>query len=426
MKKFNYLTCLDSLNIDVMRFGLEAISELLSRLNNPQNTYKTILVAGTNGKGSTATMIASILQNAGYRVGLYTSPHLVDVRERIVVNGKIISREDINRIIACIKKKKNNSLTYFEFLTAAAFVYFRKKKVDVAVLEVGLGGRLDATNVCTPLVSVITNISLEHTAYLGKTLESIAGEKGGIVKQKGICVTAAGQKRVIKVFENICFQRQAKIYRLGRDFEISKRKNGSFDYCGISLDICKLYIALRGNHQLANAALAIATVEVIAKKGFLVDEQAIRNGLKNTKIPARMETIRNAPPFVLDGAHNPAGIRALCRTLKNDYIYRRLILIFACLTDKNYGQMLKKIAPRAHKIILPELRTGRAEAPNNIKKIIDEIGCETIIVRNVSGAIKEAFSIASKDDLICATGSLYLASEIKQKFSKTGSYDKNQ
>ena len=201
MTKFDPSTYLASLNIDVMHFGLKAISELLSRLNDPQNSYKTILIAGTNGKGSTAAMAASILQAAGYKTGLYTSPHLIDVRERIAINGKQISKLDFSRTIADIRKEIIEPLTYFEVLTAAAFLYFQNKKVDIAILEAGLGGRLDATNVTRPLVSVITNIGYDHTAYLGDTLTAIAREKAGIIKQNGICLTAARQKKVLDVFD---------------------------------------------------------------------------------------------------------------------------------------------------------------------------------------------------------------------------------
>lgn len=416
--KFNYLNYLDSLNIDIMRFGLKTISKLLLRLNNPQNTYKTIMVAGTNGKGSTATMIASILQKAGYRVGLYTSPHLVDVRERIVVNGKMISRADIDRIIAYIKKKKNNALTYFEFLTAAAFIYFRQKKVDIAVLEVGLGGRLDATNVCKPLVSVITNVSLEHTAYLGKTLSSIAYEKGDIVKPRGVCVTAAKQKKVLKVFENICRERKAKLYQIGRDFKIIKSNYKTFDYLGLSLNLKRLCLGMPEEHQMENAALAITAIGIVAKKGLPVNEQAIRDGLRKTKLAARMEVLQKSPLFILDGAHNPGGICALRKALKNEYTYHRLILIFACLNDKKYFQMLRTIAPLAHKIILPRLITARAQHADNIKYLIREMGYKPEVVNSVYQAVKVARLVASKDDLILAAGSLYLAAEIKQKFPK--------
>ena len=233
MNKFNPSAYLAGLNVDTMHFGLTAIKDLLSRLGNPQNSYKTILIAGTNGKGSTAAMTASILCSAGYKVGLYTSPHLVDVRERIVINGKKISLKEFNQTIADVKDKTQQPVTYFEFLTAVALVYFQRQKVDIAVLEVGLGGRLDATNVCKPLVSVITNIAFDHMDYLGNTLESIACEKAGIIKQKGICITAAKQKKVLEVLKNVCLRRRAKLYCLGRDIKIKKQKDGFLTYRGL-------------------------------------------------------------------------------------------------------------------------------------------------------------------------------------------------
>lgn len=423
MKKIDPSAYLAGLNIDVMRFGLETIAELLSRLGNPQNDYKTILIAGTNGKGSTATMTASILESAGYKVGLYTSPHLVDVRERIVVNGKKIAKKDFDQIIANIREKVKNPLTYFELLTAAAFVYFQRQKVDIAVLEVGLGGRLDATNVCRPLVSIITNIAFDHMAYLGNTLESITCEKAGIIKQNGFCLTAAKQKKVLQVLKNICAERKAKLYRLGSDIKITKQNN-YFTYRGLYRNISGLNIALKGEHQWANAALAIAAIEIAGKKGFRIDDEAIRAGLKNTKLAARIEVLQNNPLFVLDGAHNPAGISALCRAIKKDFSYRRLILIFSSLADKDYRQMLQKIAPLANKIILTKLKTTRAELTDNILKILEKIGYKAIVTQNVGQAIQKAQALAEKKDLICATGSLYLAGEVKQKFPKTVSCDK--
>ena len=419
MKKFDPLAYLAGLNIDVMRFGLEAIAGLLSRLGDPQNDYKTILIAGTNGKGSTATMTASILRSAGYKVGLYTSPHLVDVRERIVVNSKKIIRKDFDQIIANIKEKLKKPLTYFEFLTAAAFIYFQRQKVDVAVLEVGLGGRLDATNVCRPLVSIITNIAFDHMAYLGNTLESITNEKAGIIKQNGICITAAKQKKVLHVLKNICAERKAKFYRLGADIKIVKQPPSSFAYQGLYRKLSGLIIPLQGEHQLANAALAVAAVELSEKNGLKIDNNAIRAGLKKAYLDARLEVIKKDPLFLLDGAHNPAGISVLCRALKNDFSYKRLILIFSSLIDKDYRQMLKKIAPLAYKIIITKLKTTRAELPDNILKILEKTGYKAIVTQNVGQAIQKAQALAEKKDLICATGSLYLAGEVKQKFPKS-------
>lgn len=423
--KIGYLNYLTSLNVDVMRLGLGPIKELLRRLGNPQNAFRTILVAGTNGKGSTAGMIASILQSAGYRVGLYTSPHLLDVRERIKIDGKMISRSKLDSIVAYIAAKKTKPLTYFEILTAAAFICFRQEKIDIAVMEVGLGGRLDATNVCRPLVSVITNISLEHTAYLGKTLSSIAYEKGDIIKKRGICVTAATQKSVMAVLENICRERKAILYQLGSDFNIDKRNN-KFDYKGIAFDLKELSILLPGGFQMINAALAIAAIETVRKKGISVDEKSIRRGLKKVKLPARLEVLCRKPLFILDGAHNPGGIKVLSEELITSFSFRRLILIFACLKDKDYVRMLEAIAPLAYRVIFTPLNTSRTQVLDKINEKLKKMGRRMSATPNVAAAVKKAFSIVADDDLICATGSLYLAAEIKQKFPKIASCDKKR
>ena len=407
---------LESLNINKMRFGLKSITELLSRLGNPQKSYKTITIAGTNGKGSTAAMTASILHSAGYKVGLYTSPHLIDVRERITVNGKKISWKEFNRTIAYVKNKIRKPVTYFEFLTAVAFVYFQNQKIDIAVLEVGLGGRLDATNVCKPLVSVITNIAFDHMAYLGDTIESIAYEKAGIIKQNGVCLTAAKQKIVLDILENVCLRRRSKLYRLGSDIKIKKQKDGSSTYRGLYHNIENLTIPLMGEHQLSNAALSLAAIEICAKKGFPVDNTAVHMGLRNTHWEARLEILRKNPVFLLDGAHNPAGIDALCRSLKNDFSFHRLILIFGALADKDYRRMLDKIVPLASIIILTQIKTQRSVQVKALMKIVKKMRRSAIVTENVNQAIERAVFLAGKQDLICATGSFYLAGEVKQAF----------
>ena len=416
MNKLESSAYLTSLNIDKMRFGLKAITELLSRLGNPQKSYKTITIAGTNGKGSTAAMISSILHSAGYKVGLYTSPHLVDVRERIAVNGKKITLAEFNRTITYLKNKVEQPATYFEFLTAVAFMYFQRQKVDIAILEVGLGGRLDATNVCHPLVSVITNISFDHTQYLGNTLESITCEKAGIIKQKGICITGARQKKVLEILEDVCLSRRAKLYRLNRDIEIRKQKDGLLTYRGLYRDIKNLTIPLKGEHQLSNAAVALAAIELCAQEGFPANDIAIEAGLKKTRWDARLEILQTQPLFLLDGAHNTAGIAALCRSLKKDFSYRRLILIFGALADKDYRRMLEKIVPLAQIIILTQLKTERTAQVSAINETVLKMGRMPVITENVSQAIERALARAGKQDLICATGSFYLAGEVKQAF----------
>jgi dihydrofolate synthase / folylpolyglutamate synthase len=424
MNKFNPGAYLSGLNIDVMRFGLEAITELLTCFGNPQNDYKTILIGGTNGKGSTAAMTASILKQAGYRVGLYTSPHLVDVRERIVINGEKIPLQEFGRLLAEINNHVVQSVTYFEVLTAAALIYFQREQVDIAVMEVGLGGRLDATNVCRPLVSVITNIGLEHTAYLGKTLTAIAGEKAGIIKRAGVCITGATQPKVVKVLTSVCRQRKSALCRLGMDFKMIRRKDGLADYRGMHRNLSGLTISLPGGHQSSNAALALAALEIVEKSGLVVDDTAIYAGLKNTHWEARMEILCTKPLFLLDGAHNPSGIRVLRHALQKDFSWRRLILVFAALGDKDYRKMLQKIAPMAAITILPPLPTGRAIPARDMARVMKDMGYRAVVAGSVDQAVLRALRTANKDDMICALGSLYLAGEIKQAFHRMHSCGK--
>ena len=424
MTKFNYEDYLSNLNIDVMRFGLDAIKGLLAKFGNPQDDYPTILVAGTNGKGSTAAIIASIMKQSGSRVGLYTSPHLVDIRERIVINGTKIPVRTLNGIVMEIKNHVAGNITYFEVLTAAAFIYFQRAHIDVAVMEVGLGGRLDATNVCRPLISVITNIGLEHTAYLGRTLTAIAGEKAGIIKSAGICITGTTQQKVVQLLTSVCRQNKAVLYRLGTDFKMVRRRDGLADYHGMKKRLNGLTVPLRGEHQLSNAALALAVVEIIEENGFVTDSEAIYAGLKKTHWEARMEILCERPLFLLDGAHNPSGVNALRSALKRDFSWRRLILIFAALADKDYCAMLKKIAPLAVITVLPPLRTSRAVPARDIARLMKGLGYRAVVSRSVEQAILKAMKMADDKDIICALGSFYLAGEVKQVFHQIHSCGK--
>ncbi|MRR15285.1 MAG: bifunctional folylpolyglutamate synthase/dihydrofolate synthase [Deltaproteobacteria bacterium] len=424
MNKFNPGAYLSGLNIDVMHFGLEAIGELLTRFGNPQDSFPTVLIGGTNGKGSTAAMAAAIGVQAGYRVGLYTSPHLQDVRERIVINGLKITPQKFSRILSEIKYQTTAPLTYFEALTAAALIYFAREQVDIALLEVGLGGRLDATNVCRPLVSVITNIGLEHTAYLGNTLTAIAGEKAGIIKPAGVCITGATQKKVVETIAAVCREKKAALYRLGTDFRMTKRANGLADYRGIGRQIKGLELSLPGGHQAANAALALASLEIAAGSGFAVDDASIRSGLKNTRWEARMEILCTDPLFLLDGAHNPSGMTVLRRALEKDFSWKRLILIFAALADKDYRRMLQIIAPLASRIILPPLSTARAVPPEQMASAVKDLGCLPTVAQSVDQAIRRALDMAGPGDMVCALGSLYLAGEVKQAFHQIRSCGK--
>jgi dihydrofolate synthase / folylpolyglutamate synthase len=409
-----YFHGLNSLNVHL---GLGPIWRLLDRLENPHETYRTILIGGTNGKGSIAAMVASILCQDGFNVGLYTSPHLIDIRERIRVNGRMITRKELGLCTGDVKEMVHEDVTYFEFLTAVAFLYFSRLNIDVAVIEVGMGGRLDATNVVKPLVSVISNISIDHQHYLGNSLEAIAREKGGIIKRGGVCVTASKQKRVIYVLKEICLKRRAKLFRLGEDIKIQIKSNGTFNYRGIGNNYRGLICPLKGRHQLENAALAVGTVEAMRTRCFEINDDAIYAGIRNTRWEGRLGILRYEPMVLVDGAHNPAGISALCRALKTEFIYRRLILIFGVLNDKDYKTMMKKVVPMADRLIVTRPKTERAMPTGEVASVLARYSYKNIeIVENSLDALKRALSIADINDLICITGSLYLVGEIKEAF----------
>lgn len=408
---------LSQLNSSVIRLGLEPVKKLLASLRNPQDDYLSLLIGGTNGKGSIAATTAAILREAGYRVGLYTSPHLVDLRERICINGEMISPADLDRMIDEVRGEVREDVTYFEFLTAVAFLYFSRLKVDVAVLEVGLGGRLDATNVVKPAVSVISNISLEHQDYLGKRLSDIAREKGGIIPEGGVCITAAKQKPVLQVLEAISRERRARLYRLGRDIRVRRQRDGSFSYRGIGKDYPRLSTPLTGRHQIENTALALAALELLAEKGLAVSDRDVVRGLQKTRWEGRLEILRpHSPQLIVDGGHNPAGIAVLCRSLQEDFSYRRLILVFGVLRDKNFPLMVRKIAPLADLVILTRPESERAVPPAELKDLT-KLYCNRVEVQDEPPlALRRALELAGRDDLICCAGSLYLVGAIKKAF----------
>ena len=414
-----YLSGLNSLGI---RLGLDPIRSLLGRLNDPQESFPSVLIAGTNGKGSVAAMTASILSTAGFRTGLYTSPDLIDVRERIRIDGRMISREDMASCAEEVQGRIREEVSYFEFLTAMAFLHFQRRKADIAVLEVGMGGRLDATNVVVPLVSVITNISLEHREHLGNTLAEIAREKGGIIKEGGVCLTAARQKPVIGTLEAICRERGgARLYRVGKEIRTTIHRDGTFSYRGVGRRHERLLCPLAGKHQISNAALALAAVEQVRDAGFRVGEAAVSEGLKQAHWEGRLEILQRSPMLLVDGAHNPAGVATLCRALRNDFPHRRLILLFGVLGDKDYRTMARRLFPLADRVILTRPHSERALSPDRLLASAGAVS-NVEVVEDPGRALRHALSLAGEGDLVCAAGSLYLVGEIKklQRIGKGG------
>jgi len=412
------LTYLHSLKPLGIRTDPAPLARVLKRFRHPERDYRSILVAGSNGKGSIAAMLSSVLAAAGHRTGLYTSPHLRDVRERIRVNGLMIPRRDLRELIERARQGLEEELTYFEFLTLLAFLHFSRCRVDAAVLEVGMGGRFDATNLVTPEVSVISNVSLEHREFLGGSLAAIAREKGGIIKPKGICLTAARQRSVRNVLEEICADRGARLYRLGRDIRIRRQAESAFSWRGIGRAYRRLEVPLRGRHQVDNAALAVGATEVLHARGLPIAQEAVAEGLSRTRWEGRLEVLQESPTLVVDGAHNPAGIAALRRALETGFPCRRLILVFGVLRDKDYSAMLKKMKPAAHRIILTRPASERAMPPRELRGRALTDSDPVLIRENPRDALREAFRLAGKRDVICVTGSLYLVGEIKGIFSR--------
>jgi len=405
---------LSHLNSSVIRLGLDPIKKLLASLNNPHHNFRSVLIGGTNGKGSIAATTAAILRAGGLRTGLYTSPHLVDLRERIRIDEAMITGEALDDLIDEVRGRVREEVTYFEFLTAVAFLHFSRMHVDVAVLEVGLGGRLDATNVVEPLLSVISNISLEHQEYLGTRLADIAREKAGIIREGGVCITAAKQTVVRGVLAETCRQRRAVLYRLGKDITVRRNKDGTFSYQGLKKNYSGLPCSLVGRHQIENAALALATTELLAARGLVISDEAVSRGMKSTQWEGRLEVLQSAPLVVLDGGHNAAGITVLTRALKQDFTYRRLILVFGVLRDKNYQQMLKKLAPLAQKIIITRPDSERAVPPDEVR-IWAKPYCDQVeVVEEPGQALNSALAAADREDLVCVAGSLYLIGAIKK------------
>lgn len=392
-----------------IQLQLETISRLMERLGNPQERYRTVHVGGTNGKGSVAAFIASMIRESGKSAGLYTSPHLSDERERIRVNGEMIRREEFDDVARVLEPHLPADTTYFEFLTALAFYYFHLRKVDCAVIEVGLGGRLDATNVLLrPDVSIVTNISREHERYLGRRLEDIAWEKGGIVKQGGTLVTGVSRAVVRDILRRICLERSSRFYRLGEDFRVCGAGSGNFSYRGLGADFRKLSISMAGAHQIRNAALALCAVEILSEGGLVVDEPSVRSGLQRAVCRGRLEVLRRDPTVVADGAHNPAAVSVLVRALKDHFRFRRLGFVFGVLADKDYRSMVRRILSVADWVIFSRPESERALDPEALLPFARKRSVPAQVVPDPRRALQAALERAGTADLVCVTGSLYL------------------
>ena len=405
-------------------FKLERMKKLAALLGDPQRGARSIHIAGSKGKGSTASYVQSMLGSAGFKTGLYTSPHLVSFRERIRIGSELISEEDLSRILTNIKDTirsyaKDEMPTFFEVYTAIAYLYFKEKKADFAVYEVGMGGRLDATNIIEPLVCAITPLSYEHTDKLGDTLEEIAIEKCGIIKRGSICVSAPQEEKALKVIDDACSERDVRLILVGRDIKFkelaSDEESNTFEVSGSLGEYKGLKTSLIGPHQVVNAATAIGIIEALRPQNVIVSEEAVRSGIRDAKWPGRLEVVGRRPFVILDGAHNRASARILIEAVKKIFKYKKLILVLGVSKDKDVKGILEELVPEAGEVVLTKSRVlNRAMEPAKIREemigIKDNIK-NVILTQNTEEALQKALSVACPEDLILVTGSLFVVGE---------------
>ncbi len=417
-----------------VNFNLDRMRRMMELLGDPQETYKTIHVAGTKGKGSTSAMIANALQVQGYKVGFYTSPHLEDYVERIQVNRKPISHEELTELINYMKPfiAQVPEITTFELTTALGFLYFARKGVDIAVIEVGLGGRLDATNILDPMVSVITSLSYDHTSVLGDTLAQIAGEKAGIVKPGRDVVISPQKDEALKVVENIAKERNAPLTLVGRDYCFSELthslKNQTMAIWPASdqsladafiekssreWQPTQLDIPLLGRHQVENAATAYVTLQIARKLGLSISEDAIKKGFSTVWWPGRFEILQTSPFVIVDSAHNRDSALKL-RLALDDYLPGiPVIMVFGASEDKDIQGMFTELLPRVKKVIATQSVHPRALDPEKLVELAHTFGCAAQAVVPISDALKAAIEQANGKDAIVITGSLFVAAAIR-------------
>lgn len=408
-------------------FKLDRMRKLLELLGNPHQQVKMVHVGGTVGKGSTVNMIASMMQGCGYTVGQYISPHVVDIRERISVNGQHIGKTEFTesmREVAKVAEKLDFDPTFFELITALAFKYFAEEAVDIAVVEVGLGGRLDSTNVITPLVSVITQIDYDHTHLLGRTLDKIAKEKAGIFKRGVPAITIEQPRDADTTLRAEAERLSVPLRVINKDIEFSFRFGATEDL-GPHTRVCiitetsqfmHLPVPLPGEHQAYNCALALATIDALKKCGFNFPEAQLHDGLTKTALPGRMELIWDRPRILVDGAHNPASVAALMRCVGAHVPYDSMVCIFGCCEDKDVPGMLDKVALGGDKVIFTRAKGNpRAADPDELQR---EFGERSGKMSQVAKSLPEALNLATRavgrDDLIVVTGSFYLVGEAKK------------
>ena len=407
------------------RYDLSRIEALLVQLGEPHKDIPTVHIAGTKGKGSTAAMCTSVLACQGYSTGLYTSPHLHTFIERIRVDGVPVTEDEFTNLVESIwphmekvsGQRETDRVTLFEFLTAMAFVHFRNIDASFQVVEVGLGGRLDATNVVTPRVCAITSLSLDHTAILGDTLERIAAEKAGIIKPGSVVVCAPQKPEAFKVIRETCQERGAMLINVDQNMRWSRidttLEGQAFQVDG-RLGRYQLWTPLLGEHQLENAAVSIAILEELMEQGNTISTEAIQRGFEQVSWPCRMEVLKRSPLAVADGAHNPYSAAKLRDTLHSYFTFDEVVLLVGVSRDKNIEGIVRELAQLSPKVIATRTRHPRAASTAEVARTFASMGVPALEVEPTEKALNAALEMSGENDLVLATGSLFLAAEIKE------------
>ncbi len=407
-------------------YDLRRLFETLERLDNPHLKAKSLHITGTNGKGSTSAMLASVLSEAGYTTGLYTSPHLVTTRERFTVNGRMISENELAILTTRLRpeiertnrESRYGTLTVFEILTILSFLFFVEKKCEMQVMEVGMGGRYDATNVIQPEVCVLTSISYDHTAILGNTLTRIAGEKCGIIKAGCTVVSQPQTEEAAAVIAMACREMGVRLIQVGSDVKLKSPGSDScadgyhqdFDIQG-RLDLYRVSIPLLGRYQRDNAAAAVAALEVLIEKGYHITKENILRGLAKVEFPGRLQIIERDPLIVLDGGHNPGAARNLKEALLECFKPASSILVFGASGDKDVAGVIRELAPVFQTVVVSRAKSPRAASTESIAGEFAHYGKKIHTAESIAEAISLARKLAGKRDLICVTGSLYVVGE---------------
>lgn len=406
------------------KYGLESIRLLLDQLGQPERAFASVLVAGTNGKGSTAAMIEAIVRAAGHRTALYTSPHLVRIEERAQVCGREISQRDFARYATAVREASEALIasgkltlppTFFEQVTAIALSYFRDARVELAILEVGLGGRLDATNAVSPILSVVTSVDFDHQAILGNEIKEIAAEKAAIIKTGARAVIGRQKHQMAaNVLMRRCLDANVLPVFANEPTDVSIRDYGrtSFDYESTNNQYSRIMLGLRGGHQAENAAAAIEAAELLSELGFAIPREAVIRGLREVSWPGRLEWVNDTPPMLLDGAHNLAGAQALRKYL-DEFWHGPITLVFGAMNDKDIDGMTAELFPAATTIVLTRVKDPRAASTERLGKAALSTSKNVIFTEGVRQALSWARSVTPTDGLICVAGSLYLIGAVK-------------